>query len=139
MRGKKTKDIDKARVIEAKINNPDKTTREIQEETGVNYRTTARILNKNLSQVVPESTRIAKLIDDNDNLMSLCNVEMIKRVQDTPEELRPLELNTIKDSSFKQNQLLEWKSTDNINVTDTSILENKSLNEIEELRRKLIW
>jgi hypothetical protein len=76
MKGKRTDADSIAKVLEAKINNPDLSSRDLMEETGVNYRTTARIIENELSQVVSQSSRIASLIDTNNNLQSLVDARI---------------------------------------------------------------
>jgi hypothetical protein len=116
MKGKKTSIEDKAKVIEAKINNPNISARDIEEETGVNYRTTARILDNDLSQVVTESKATAELIDRNNNLLAEADKLIAKKIQQTPDEVRVNELVAVKKSTFEQNRLIQGESTENVNI-----------------------
>jgi len=121
---KKTKDEAIAKVIETKINNPELSAKEIWEMAWISERTASRTIKKDLAKIGDKSVRVAKLIDSNDSLINLCDVELIKRINTEPEKLRPLELNTIKDSSFKQNQLLDLKPTEILDVRWADILKD---------------
>ena len=62
---KQTSAQDKANVINAKIENPDLSTRDIEEKTGVNYSTASRVIKTDLQQLATKSERIAELVDIN--------------------------------------------------------------------------
>jgi hypothetical protein len=100
-------------------------------------RTASRIIKEQMAKIGDKSTRVANLIDSNDSLINLCDAELIKRITTTPWELRPLELNTIKDSSFKQNQLLTWKETEIIKL-DSKEIDNTPLEELKDSIQLLI-
>lgn len=116
MKGSRTKDNDKARVIETKINTPDITLKEIQENTGVNYETARVIIKDDMGEVLKSSENIAKLIDTNNNLQSLADKLIADKLLKNEDTIRISELVTLRESTFKQNQLLQGKATVNVNV-----------------------
>ena len=118
MRGKKTSIDIKAKIIESKINNPSKSSRDIASEFNwvVSNDTVCDILNDDLPQVATESQRIAILIDTNNNLQSLADTRLQEMLADWEESIRISELVQVRESTFKQNQLLTWKSTENNSI-----------------------
>lgn len=118
MRGKKTPIDIKAKIIESKINNPSKSSRDIASEFNwvVSNDTICDILNDDLPQVATESQRIASLIDTNNNLQSLADERLKEMLADWEETIRISELVQVRESTFKQNQLLTWKSTENNSI-----------------------
>ena len=116
MKGKKTSIQDKVKVIEAKINNPNISTRDIEKETGVSYRTTARIIDEELAQIGTESKAMADLIDRNNNLLAEADKLIAKKIEETPDEVRVSELVSVKKSTFEQNRLIQGESTSNIDI-----------------------
>lgn len=117
MRGKKTSTEIKAKIIEEKINNPDLSSRDIENKLWIPHETTAKVLREDFAQVCTESERIAKLIDSNNSLLSLTDLELNERLQGKDKDkIRPQELVSIKNIAFNQNQLLTWKATSNVNV-----------------------
>lgn len=106
MRWKTTTSKDKAKVIQAKISNPDLSTRDLEEKTGVNYRTTSRIINDDLSQVVSQSETIAKMIDDNNEILNLTWWLLLSKLK-AWESVRIEEIIKSRDLALKQNKLVE--------------------------------
>lgn len=104
MRWKRTSSEDKAEVISAKLNNPDLSNRDIEEKTGVNYRTTARIINNDLSQVVSQSEVIARMIDDNNKILDITWKLLLQKLEDW-EKVRVDEVIKSRDLALKQNTL----------------------------------
>lgn len=111
MKGSKTKDIDKTRVIESKINSPDKKLREISEETNLPISTVADILQKDLPEICKSSENVRKLIDTNNNLQSLGDDLIRVKLQNKEDNIRLSELVSLRESTFKQNRLIWWEST----------------------------
>ena len=109
VRGKKTDSEIKALVIEAKVNNPDLSSRDIADllEWVVSYDTVCDILNKDLPQVATKSDRIAILIDRNNNLQSLADARIQSMLSSGETVVRLSELTWLRDSTFKQNQVIE--------------------------------
>lgn len=106
MKGSKTKDIDKTRVIESKINSPDKKLREISEETNLPISTVADILQKDLPEICKSSENVRKLIDTNNNLQSLGDDLIRVKLQNKEDNIRLSELVSLRESTFKQNRLI---------------------------------
>jgi predicted transcriptional regulator len=117
-RGKQTDAEIKALVIEAKVNNPDLSSRDIAEllKWVVSYDTICDILNKDLPQVATQSSRIASLIDTNNNIQSLTDALIVQKLASKEEVIRLSELTSLRDSTFKQNQLLTGKNTENAEI-----------------------
>ena len=121
MRGKKTDVETKAKVIETKINNPDKSSRDISNELdwSVSNDTVCDILNKDLPQVATESERIAELIDRNNRLQTLADKMIESKIVTGEEAIKISELVSLRQSTFTQNQLLTDKPTDNNSIVIT--------------------
>ncbi len=121
MRGKKTSVETKAKVIETKINNPDKSSRDISNELdwSVSNDTVCDILNKDLPQVATESERIAELIDRNNRLQTLADKMIESKIVTGEEAIKISELVSLRQSTFTQNQLLTDKPTDNNSIVIT--------------------
>ncbi len=118
MRGSRTKDIDKANVIAAKINNPDATLQEIESQTWINYETARKILNEDLPEVVKSSENIKNLFDRNDNLQTLADARIAQLLL-AWKEIHIRDLTSLRDSTFKQNAVIwlkkwEWEEKNNI-------------------------
>ncbi len=119
MRGSKTKNSDKAKVIKSKIKNPDITLWEIQEKTWVNYETARKIIKEDLPEVVKSSEIIASIIEN--DLASVKNMSLITK-RFTEETLAKETLdrwdisvaNSTVESAFKRSQLLNWWATERI-------------------------
>jgi len=117
-RWKQTSSEDKARVIEAKINNPDLSTRDIEKQTWVNYRTSARVLQKDLSQVVSQSETIKKLIDDNNRILNITWNLMLDKLESW-DKVSIRDLKDVRDFAIKQNTLVGITTDENkeLNIT----------------------
>lgn len=109
MQGKKIDVETKARVIEEKINNPDLSSRDIEEITWVDHTTITHILNKDFQQVSTESERIAAAIDRNDNLQVLADVWIDKLTKEW--DVRVSELVSVKRVWWEQNQTMRWNAS----------------------------
>lgn len=114
MKGKKTDAITKAKIIEEKINNPDLSSRDMEKIVWVDHSTITRVIDKDLQQVATESQRIASLIDRNDNLQSLADKRLLELLASPEEKLRATDLVSIRDSTFKQNEIIKqrWEGWD---------------------------
>lgn len=111
MRGSRTKDEQKVSVIEAKINAPDITYEEIEDKTGVPVSTVWDILNKDLPEVRKGSENIINLIDRNNNLQSAADALIAEMVANKDKSITVAQLTSLRDSTFKQNQVIEmWKA-----------------------------
>ena len=73
--------------------------------------TVCDILNEDLPQVATESQRIAELIDRNNELISLADERLQRMLKNWEEQIKVSELVQVRESWFKQNQLIQGKST----------------------------
>lgn len=116
-RWKKTDIETKANIIKAKIENPDLSTRDIEEITWADHSTISRVLDKDLQQLATESQRLARIFDN--DMESVENMsEITKRFTQelkVKEELERADIdvaNRTTESAFKRSQLIIWKPTD---------------------------
>lgn len=121
MRGKGTDINIKKMVLEEKINNISMSSRDIcaklkEQGIEVSHDTVCDILNEDLPQVATESKSIADLIDRNNSLLSMADRRLQSMIENWEENIRASELVAVRESAFKQNQLLQGKPTDNIAV-----------------------
>jgi hypothetical protein len=118
MKWKRTDSNKKKEVIEAKLNNPDLSSRDIEQKLWVPHETTAKILRDDLAQVCTQSTTIAKLIDDNDNIMNLTGDLVMAKLVNW-ESVKLDELLKARDLAFKQNTLARMSDESKKNMTIT--------------------
>lgn len=118
MRGSRTKDEVKASVIVAKINEPDITLQELQKKTGVNYETARKIIDKDLPEVVKSSENIASLVDRNDKLQSIADALIQEMILAKDDSITVAQLTTLRESTFKQNQLIKGNVTERIEIQE---------------------
>lgn len=130
MKGKKTDIKLKAKIIEAKINK-DAQGSDIAQELGIPERTVQNILQAEFAEICGKSDAVANLITRNDNLQSSAD-KLLQKLLDEWKEVRASDLVSIRESAFKQNQLLTWGKTENLGVTVISEEEQKNL-------LKLLW
>lgn len=114
MKGKKTSADIKAKIIEAKINT-DAQGSIIAEELDIPERTVQNILQTEFAEICGKSDAVANLITRNDKLQSSADA-LLQKMIDSWEDIRASDLVSVRESAFKQNQLLQWKPTDNIAV-----------------------
>ena len=107
MRGSRTKDELKVKVIEAKINEPDITLREIEESTGVNRETARKIIDEELPEVVQGSDNVKSLFEKNVELQSSADALINEMIANKDKSITVAQLTSLRDSTFKQNQLIE--------------------------------
>ena len=124
MKGKKTSSKIKSKIIEAKVNNPDLSVRDIASNIDADPSTIARIIREDLPQVATQSQVIANLIDTNNNLQTLADARIKEALVNKEESIKVSDLVAIRESAFKQNRLLTNESTENIKIDPIkSILE----------------
>ena len=111
MRGSRTKDKLKAKVIEAKINTPDITLKEIQAETGINYETARKVLDTDMPEVVKSSENVKNLFERNCSLHSAADTLIAELLAKKDTNITIAQLTTLRDSTFKQNQVIEMAKT----------------------------
>ncbi len=120
MQGRKTPIDIKAKIIEAKINTNAQWSI-IAEELGINERTVQRVIESELSEIVAESKIVASLIDRNDRLHSLADERIERMIQNGEENIKISELVSLRESAWKQNQVIKWDPTENIKYSITDI------------------
>lgn len=111
MKGKRTDLEIQAEIIERLINW--ELGSSIAKDLWVHESTVSRIKDNKLQEVASESKIVASLIDTNNNLQSLADVRLQEMLADWEETIRISELVQVRESTFKQNQLLKWESTEN--------------------------
>lgn len=117
MKGKKTSSEKIVEVLTAKLVNPDLTLRELEEQTWVSRSTVDRAISDELGKVGSESKK-NELFDANLDIINtwVAKIRLAMERLD-PETIRDTkEYQTIVDTAFKQNQLIEGKATVNVNV-----------------------
>ena len=129
MRGKKTDIETKAKIIEERINTF-WSSRDIEQSTGIPHETVAKVLREEFTQVCTESEKVASLIDTNNNLQSLADKRLKEMLADWEETVRISELVQVRESTFKQNQLLKWENTEIVQVSWYDLLKKISSWEI---------
>ena len=125
----------RASVIINKLNNPDKSDRQIQRETPEikSNRTITDYVNKDIKQNTQD---YKQLIDDNNTIIKEANKLILEKIRDENSWVRVWELVAVKDNSFKQNQLLTWWATQNININIRD-LSQKTPEELQQMLNEL--
>lgn len=120
MKGKKTSSEKIVAVVTAKIANPDLSSRDIEEQVwDVDHSTVSRILDNDLQQLATSSEKVNELFEYNMQIIK----EWAKKLANsmgifTPADIREAkDYQSILDVAFKQNQLLQWKATDNVKIS----------------------
>lgn len=123
-RGKKTDATMKAKIIEEKVNNPDLSSRDIEKTLWIPHETVSRIVGTELAQVGTESSRIADLIDTNNRIQSLVDARIQKMLANEQETIRVSELVSLRESTFKQNRLIQGENTEIVWVNGYDLLQD---------------
>ena len=116
--GKKTTPQDKAKVIVAKLEDPNKSARDIEKETWVWKNIVAKTIKVDLVQLSTEDETIKGIIaDDLETVQNMARIakKFTKRLSDK-EEIERADIETanrVSDSSFKRHQLFNDKPTEN--------------------------
>jgi len=84
-------------------------------------------LNNDLPQVATESRRIADLIDTNNKLQTLADILIASKLENKEENVRISELVSLRESTFKQNQIIQNKPTENIGFLEMSEEQKKTI------------
>ena len=138
-RGKKTREEDKAKVVVAKIKDPQKSLRDLEKETWVNRQTAKDILDK-VPEVLTASDRQQEIVNKLDETIELAqNIinNNLRRYFDNNEPLKPSDvrqISAVTKETFDRKQIITWKPTEikdvNINFDDYTDEElEKLLNE----------
>jgi len=131
MRWKGTNIKVKAKVLEEKINDISMSSRDIakklkEEGLEVSNDTVCDIINNELPQVATQAKNVITLIEVNDNLQSQADT-LLAKILSSGEEIKVSDLVSVRESAFKQNQLLTWGKTENIGVSVLSPEEQDNL------------
>ena len=121
-KGKATDAEIRALVIEKKINSLE-SAKSISDELNkawfkTSERTVSRIIKQELAIVGEKSTVVANLIDTNNNLQSSADDLIAELIKNKDEKITLGQLTSLRESTFKQNQLLTGEPTDNVQVND---------------------
>ncbi len=115
MRGKKTDIETKAKIIEAKINT-DWSSRDIEETTWIPHETIAKVLREDFAQVCTHNEKISDLVIRNNNLQSSADALIAEMIASKDDSITIAQLTSLRESTFKQNQLISGKPTDRIDI-----------------------
>lgn len=115
MRGKRTDLEIQWEIIERLINW--ELWSEIAKDLWVHESTVSRIKDNKLQEVASESKIVASLIDTNNTLQSLADMRLQEMLANWEETIRISELVQVRESTFKQNQLITGKATENNTIT----------------------
>lgn len=127
-RGKATSSEDKAKIIEAKINT-DASSRDIEQELWIPHETISKVLREDFAQVCTKSEKVASLVDRNDSLISLADSYLIELIQNKDEKVTAGHLVSLRESAFKQNQLLTWWATERFELPELNELQKQLMAE----------
>jgi len=138
-RGKATSSEDKAKVILAKIENPDKSLRDIEKETGVKKDAVGDIINNELPVVATSSDKVIELVNVNTSIMingkrAIDNIVKDLEKEDSKVKIQSMtdvrSLSSVLEDAFKQNQLLTGWDTDRKTVKLTRDMTDEELLEL---------
>jgi len=124
-RGKKTSSEKIVEVITKKIENPDKSYRDISKETGISHSTIWDIIKDEMEEVITSSDKKKDLLDVNLSILAKWKDIIEKEIEKLGKWEWAVKINTVNDirtlsatleDAFKQNQLLQDKPTENVNV-----------------------
>lgn len=125
MRWSKIHSKDKAKVITSKVADPDKSLRQIEKETWVNYSTAWKIIKQNLPKLATHSEEMARLVDLNTEIINLGKKRLMEDIKSA--EVKSwtdrASMNKIIDDAFKQSQLITWWNTENIQNKNIEMIE----------------
>ena len=146
MRWKKTREEDKLNVIKAKLQDPQKSLRDLQEETGVNYVTSWDII-KETSEVLTSSNREEEMVNKlNDFLDDLLEIDKLqikwyrKKLEEDKEILETKYRKAISDigkTNFDRKQIISDKPT-NIDKHQLDLSKVETVEQLREIRNKLL-
>lgn len=123
MRWKKTDIETKAKIIESKINT-DAQWSDIAEELWIPERTVQHILNTEFAEVCGKSDAVSDLVTRNNKLQSSADALIAEMIANKDESITIAQLTTLRESTFKQNQLIKWESTENIWISWYDLLQD---------------
>ena len=141
-RGKKTREEDKAKVVAAKIEDPQKSLRDLEKETWENRMTIKRTLDE-VPEIVTSCDKGKEMINKLDNTLNMIqniidtNLQRLNENKERLEAKDMRQLSAIGKETFERRQILTWKPTNNINLNID--LSEKTSKQLEEMRNQLLW
>lgn len=117
---KRTSDDLITRVIFLRVSKPDITLQEIANTVKLPISTVWDIVKK-IKDIVPHSERLGSLVDRNNHLWSIADTLIEEMVLNKDDSITVAQLTWLRESTFKQNLLIEWdkKGKREINITWT--------------------
>ena len=85
----------------------------IAKDLWVDEATVSRIKNNDLQEVASENTLISELVTRNNNLQSAGDALIAEMIASKADWITIAQLTSLRQSTFTQNQLIQWKPTDN--------------------------
>lgn len=90
-----------------------------------------------MAEICVKSDKVAELIDRNNELISLADKRLQELLKNPDERLKATDLVSVRESGFKQNQLIQGKATENIAVVKVDISSMTSQQIDEYIRSKI--
>ena len=106
-------------IAEKKINEPSLSAKDIADSVWVSERTASRVIKEELANIGESSKCVADIIDKNNRLISKAEVWMEEMIDDKDTKVSFRDLVAMHAELFDQNQLVQWKSTENIDYQIT--------------------
>ena len=137
MRWRKTKLKDKAKVITTKLGDTDKTLKEIEQETGVNYETARKIIKEDLPEVLKSSDILAKIVSE-DLRIIYATTQIARRFTEETLEAEVLDkksvqiVNSLADSAMRRLSLVRMEVETQAKLRDTKPIREMTTREQEE-------
>ena len=123
MRWKKTDIETKAKIIESTLIT-DAQWSDIAEELWITERTVPHILNTEFAEVCGKRDAVSDLVTRNNKLQSSADALIAEMIANKDESITIAQLTTLRESTFKQNQLIKWESTENIWISWYDLLQD---------------
>lgn len=117
MQGKRTELDVKAQIIERLINWD--LWSDIAKDFWIDEATVSRIKNNDLQEVASENTLISDLVTRNNNIQSAGDALIVEMIESKDASITIAQLTSLRQSTFTQNQLIQWKPTDNNKIEIT--------------------
>ena len=140
--GKKSRQEDKAKIVELKINDPQLSLRDIAKETWLWKDTVNKTINEIPEQLKTSSDNgdiIINKLDKTIDMIQQVIENNVHRLLEENEQLKAKDMKALSDiqkQNFERKQILTWKPTD-IKQIELDI-EWKSMRELEDIRKELL-
>ena len=138
MKGKKINSKQEATIVALKIENPDLSLRDIQNNTWINKNAVNRVVSKLPETLGTTRDKGQSIIDKLSNIVEkVTNItnNYLEQVEEDKIESKDLKIfNEISKINFDRLQLLTWKPTEIVQFD----LNDKSLRELEDIRNSLL-